>query len=478
MMQHNSGHMKALLTFSGPMVAVCIFFIYWYLVQIEINKTLSLPTGLESVGSHEDFAKEKKKQASSSPTNNNNNNNKDGLEDEPVDDNTHGPSMMEVVEMEERPRRYRITQLRNIILFSVACALSLLTYLLLVVSKASLWLSLCGVACVLGLGLWQQITEELRRQRLDRIVAIITIIFLAASFMSLATYASQSLAEGEVYEGKARIIGFDYESYDNSGGDVTRTDLEVAWGGEWGCPMVDDGKQCTAFVQGAMCETEKKNDDEEEVEEDEDGGRFLNDNNNNEDEEAEENEELEEDVEEEEEANEDLEEENYEDEEENEELEEEVEEEEEEVEEYTEDLEEEVIDLSEDYTYYYDDDMMTDSYWDEQEWGNVWGDYACYDLFDYDMSGSTYDADEAPGDDDWPFVNVYGNCKSCDAYIVDYYSTEHYNDIQNYRIQGRNYLLFSLVGVALTAFLHLKHKMDPIKEGELELITNDGGALA
>ena len=171
--------------------------------------------------------------------------------------------------------------------------------------------------------------------------------------------------------------GFDYDNYDNSVGDVTRTDLEVAWGGRWGCPDVDN-KQCTAFVQGAMCEAEKK-------EGDDDGKlrRILNDNNNDngndnndgeEEAEEEENEELEEDVEEEEEENEDLEEDIEDEENENEELEEEVEEESEELEEYeeyTEELEEEVIDM-EDYTYYYDDDMMYDSYWDEQDWGNVW----------------------------------------------------------------------------------------------------------
>ena len=41
-----------------------------------------------------------------------------------------------------------------------------------------------------------------------------------------------------------------------------RTDLEVAWGGEWGCPR-EDGKQCQAFVQGAMCETEANNNNNE-----------------------------------------------------------------------------------------------------------------------------------------------------------------------------------------------------------------------
>jgi len=133
------------------------------------------------------------------------------------------------------------------------------------------------------------------------------------------------------------------------------------------------------------------------------------------------------------------------------------------------------------YTYYYDDDLVSDSYWDEMDWsygGNVWGEYACYDLFDYDMSGSTYNADEAPGSDDWPMVNIFGKCNTCDAYIVDYYSTQAFQKRQSYRIQGRNYLLLSFVGVGVTAFLHLKHRMYPLKDCELELMANDGGAMA
>lgn len=160
----------------------------------------------------------------------------------------------------------------------------------------------------------------------------------------------------------------------------------------------------------------------------------------------------------------------------NEELEEEVEE----YEEYSEELEEDVVEEEEEaeYTYYYDDDLMYDSYWDEQDWGSIWGEYACYDLFDYDLSGATYDADEAPGKDDWPFVNIYGNCKKCEAYIVDYFSTEHFQNLQSFRIQGRNYLIVSAFGVALTMILHFKHRVDPIAEKELELLPHDGGALA
>ncbi|CAB9497607.1 expressed unknown protein [Seminavis robusta] len=461
MQKHNDGHMKFLLTVSTPIIVLAIYMIYWYLLQIEINKTINLPTGLESVGSHEDFAK--KKNSEKKP---------DGIEEEPAPTN---PPVDAEAEGEEKPRRFRITKLRNVVLLFTACSLSLIAYLLLVVSAASAWLSLVGLACVIVIALWQQIFEELRRQRLDRIVAIVTLIFLAASFMSLATFANQSLREGEVYQGKARIVGFDYNSYDNTQGDgITRTDLEVAWGGEWGCPM-DAGKQCQAFVQGAMCESEK--DDEEEEKKDDDGNRKRrrldgdDEDNNNQDAEEEEVQEEEQEVEEEEAENEDLEEEVEEEEAENEELEDELEEEED----YAEELEEEV---DTDYNYYWDDDLVSDSYWDEQDWGNIWGEYACYDLFDYDMSGSEYDADEAPGKDDWPFITIYGNCRTCDAYIVDYFSTEHFQGIQDYKVQGRNYLFLSFVGLIITGILHFKHRMDPIAEKELELLPNDGGAMA
>jgi hypothetical protein len=130
------------------------------------------------------------------------------------------------------------------------------------------------------------------------------------------------------------------------------------------------------------------------------------------------------------------------------------------------------------YTYYWDDDSFIDSYWDDQDWDSIWGEYACYDLFDTDLSGNTYDADEPPGEDDWPFITIYGNCNQCEAYIVDYFSTEHFQTLQSFKIQGRNYLIVSFVGFILTAVLRFKHRMDPIAEKELELLPNDGGALA
>ena len=69
--------------------------------------------------------------------------------------------------------------------------------------------------------------------------------------------------------------------------------------------------------------------------------------------------------------------------------------------------------------YSFDDDMYYDEYWGQTSWDDVWGEYACEDLFDSDIGGQTYDQNDPPGSDEWPFVNIYGNCDTCDAYIVD-----------------------------------------------------------
>jgi hypothetical protein len=105
-----------------------------------------------------------------------------------------------------------------------------------------------------------QIGDELRRQRLDRIVLMLSLFLTIASLMSLCTYAYKSLGNGEIYEGPARIVGYDMESYNNTDHDPsTRMDLEVQWGHAWGCPL-SGGKVCTADVQGAMCTVNMKPD--------------------------------------------------------------------------------------------------------------------------------------------------------------------------------------------------------------------------
>jgi hypothetical protein len=154
----------------------------------------------------------------------------------------------------------RVRMSFKIMQLSSVSVLLLLTYLLLVVSEAPLWTSALGSLCVFAMFLRYQIGDELRRQRLDRIVLMLSLFLTIASLMSLCTYAYKSLGNGEIYEGPARIVGYDMESYNNTDHDPsTRMDLEVQWGHAWGCPL-SGGKVCTADVQGAMCTVNMKPD--------------------------------------------------------------------------------------------------------------------------------------------------------------------------------------------------------------------------
>ena len=69
------------------------------------------------------------------------------------------------------------------------------------------------------------------------------------------------------------------------------------------------------------------------------------------------------------------------------------------------------------------DDYYESDYWD-YDWDSVWGEYACEDLFDQDIESlPAYDKDVPAGTDDWPSVQIYGSCRSCEAYLMDYYTT-------------------------------------------------------
>jgi hypothetical protein len=243
------------------------------------------------------------------------------------------------------------------------CVLILLTYLLLVVSSAPIALRILGSLCVFGIFLRFQIGEELRRQRVDRIMLLLSLFLVIASMLSSLVYSMKSLSQGEIYEGPARIVGYDMEQYNNSQHDpTTRTDIAVTWGKNWGCPL-SGGKVCQARIQGAMCQTHPEKEQTKHkpnYDEDSDGRRFLKE--TKEEDQAEEvEEELEEDLEDEEDSNQDLEEDNESLEEENEELKEEIEElkEENEIEEEEEDelVDEENTELDE-IVDEYDEDIM------------------------------------------------------------------------------------------------------------------------
>lgn len=419
----------------------------------------------------------------------------------------------------------------------------LFIYLLLVFLPGSIWLSFFAVMIVWVLALQSYLQDEIkRRRRFDRIATLLGLFSIIAGSLALITYCHMSLKEGNIYEGPARIVGYDDTSYTNTDGSTMRADLVVSWGGMWGCPDIG-GKQCTATVQGALCETEyeanpetggdgrrrrsrrvetsavvekveqyqeeeEERDEEEEVTTTE--APIVTALEEEVDEESEEIEELSEELDTETEVHiegEDaLEEEvtvlesNSTDaeteegltdvalteayeagategevevlENENEELQNELDEAKETIEE----LDEEVEDIE--VSYVYDDTIYEDTYWQETDWDSIWGEYACEDLFDSDVEQGDLDVNVAPGKDHWPTVNIYGSCNSCEAYILDYYSTEHYQNIRQFENQSYLYYVagfFCMVGAAILAILERKR---PNRENKIVLLSQERGVAA
>lgn len=126
------------------------------------------------------------------------------------------------------------------------------------------------------------------------------------------------------------------------------------------------------------------------------------------------------------------------------------------------------------YIYSFEDDMFEDDWW-LNSWTDVWGEYSCSDIFDADLEGKKYDSNVKPGNDGWPFVNIYGSCNSCEAYLVDYYSTEHFNMIKQYQNHARNYAFVGVFGVIITFILAVKQCLSPSEENDLGLLMNEGG---
>lgn len=620
----------------------------------------------------------------------------------------------------------RISHFRKVILAFLTIVLVLLNYLLMVLSSAPEFLSFLGLALVSVLVLQRQILEEIRSARYDRLSCLVTVMLIATMSMNLASYAAKEVASENMYQGPARIVGYDTSKYETlkGGKDTTstKTDLEVAWGDKWACPNSPD-KECRAVVDGALCEmddnstswdddanggTDKakiteevyydKNGKKVDKEKDQDtytdkngkvvydykaeqttqynGGKVENfeedssdteyDSNGKVEEseqykqsvnytetgkvqdgtysyqdteyadgkkvedyqEAEENEQtesggdedvyetldvdyntdgtvkeeeytasetekdaagqktdefneeidvendengkledefVEEDEEtykdgkvvEEEEVFEDVAEnsdgtESYEVEDEtvkynkdggynvtleedysdgtgqydveNETMEvdkdgdynvtvedavyskngtmiedekesygsggnrglllrrrledqaglenelEEEEEENEELQEENDELEKENEELQKELNEENGGKEHEDDDWGETDWSSVWGDYKCYNLFDADLNGVKFNPHKRPGSDDWPYLNIFGNCKTCEAYIVDYYSTEHFQSIQSYKKTGKNFGIAASLSLVLTLVFALKQRLSPKGDNSIELL--------
>jgi len=416
--------LTAITVFCVVTMFFCIVRLYVLLVQMEMQKTMVISNKLHL--EEEDTATE-------------NESNDDEEKPAKEDDEIAGTM--------------KVSTSQKTILAGKVALVTLLTYLLLVLNKASSSLSWVGMGAVLIILLHNHILDEVRRERFDRLSETLSIVLLLTMTLHLTVYAKQQVFNGQIHEGKARIVGFDQTRYDQGKGkeSVTRTDLTVAWGGAWGCPS-HPNTFCQADLQGALCETDEKN-----------RQRRLDQQQMNEEALEEENQELEDEVQEQsEEINE------YE------EYSEELEDALDEEVEYNEELED-TLDEEEDYVYFYDDIFFQDSYWDQMDWDKIWGEFACEDLFEADLAEATpYDPEAEPGADGWPTVNIYGNCKTCEAFIVDYFSTQHFQEVLDYRKSARNYGLATGLSLVVTMLLVLKRRWNPSAEKEIELLSRHG----
>jgi len=111
-----------------------------------------------------------------------------------------------------------------------------------------------------------------------------------------------------------------------------------------------------------------------------------------------------------------------------------------------------------------------DDDWGETDWGSVWGEYECYNLFDADLEGVEFNTRKPPGSDDWPYLNIYGNCQTCEAYIVDYYSTEHFQSIQSYKQASLNFGIAACFSLLLTVALALKRRFNPKENNKIDFL--------
>ena len=105
---------------------------------------------------------------------------------------------------------------------------------------------------------------------------------------------------------------------------------------------------------------------------------------------------------------------------------------------------------------------------------------SCSDLFEDDLQGHTHNPQQSPKSegDDWPTINVYASCKTCDAYVLDYFAEEAFERRQNYEKQALFYLTGAAAGFGLAFLCYLQHIARPSKDNEVELLSSYGGVVA
>ena len=131
-----------------------------------------------------------------------------------------------------------------------------------------------------------------------------------------------------------------------------------------------------------------------------------------------------------------------------------------------------------DMTFEYDDDMFENQYWN-YDWDSVWGEYGCGDLFETEIAGQIHDPSIPAGpNDSWPYINIYGSCKYCDAYVLDYFAEEAFEKLDDYVLQGVMFMGLGFTGILISFVGFIKYKLDPPAENQIELLGSEAGVIA
>ena len=89
-----------------------------------------------------------------------------------------------------------------------------------------------------------------------------------------------------------------------------------------------------------------------------------------------------------------------------------------------------------------------------------------------------YDATIPAGQDDYPTIKIYGSCKTCEAYILDYFAEEVFVSMEEFLVQGLAYMSLAVVGFVIALIAYIKYRVSPTAENEIELLGGDGGVMA
>lgn len=104
--------------------------------------------------------------------------------------------------------------------------------------------------------------------------------------------------------------------------------------------------------------------------------------------------------------------------------------------------------------------------------------YSCQDLFDEDTSRLNYDTSVPAGTDGYPYINIYGSCKTCEAYILDYFAEEAFESVEEYKKLAISYMTVAAGGFLFSFMMFIKYKVNPPAEHEIDLLGSDGGVMA